>query len=185
VIRRRGAPASALGAWVRVLLFVALFPVLVTEAGRAGLQKAWLDARGEPPAEHVTTLYPDRLEHAVRRGGRVLDTWTLELRELLAVSYSATLGYEAECTRRAPHLRLVGRRGTVELPFSLPDEQGAALRDVIVGGLLHVRTLNPSLELPGLHVGATRCPYCATLFQLEPGVRCPSCGAWAGGFMNA
>lgn len=181
---RRGAPVrSKLVASAILGLLALFFPLLLFK----GSQKAWRlarwDTRGVAPGEHVMVVHPDRIEYRFKRNGEVFDESIVDLRHLLGISYSATLGYEGDCARRPPHLRLIGKHATTELPFTLPEADGAAMRDVLVGGLLHVRTLNPTLDLPGLHIGATRCPFCGTLYELQPGIRCPSCGAWAGSLM--
>jgi hypothetical protein len=181
---RRTAPArDEWVGWAILGLLTLFFPLLLFKGPQRAWRLARWDTKGVPPGEHVMVLHPDRIEYGFSRNGESIDRSVVDLRHLLGVSYSATLGYDGDCARRPPHLRLIGRHGTTELPFTLPDADGAAMRDVLVGGLLHVRTLNPTLELPGLHIGATRCPFCGTLYELQPGTRCPSCGAWAGSLL--
>jgi hypothetical protein len=184
-LRRKAPVRSPLVGWAIITALVVLFPLLLFKGPKTAFRIARWDTQGVPPGEHTMVLRPDRIEYRVTRRGITLDEQVVDLRHLLAVSYSPTYGYGGRCERFPPHLRLVGRHATTELPFTLPEADGAAMRDVLVGGLLHVRTQNPTTELPGLHIGATRCPFCGTLYELGPGVRCPSCGAWAGSLMSS
>jgi hypothetical protein len=101
-------------------------------------------------------------------------------KELLGITFSPTLRYDANVTRSEATLRLVGRQDTSYLDLSRARGAERALRDLLVGATIRLRQAQPELGLLGSGPHPTRCPYCATLYLMEPGAECSTCGAPAG-----
>jgi hypothetical protein len=99
---------------------------------------------------------------------------------LLGITFSPSLGYDTNVTPAPATLRLIGRRKSAVLPIRSARNSERALRDLLVAATLRLRRERPELGLLGAGPQPTRCPFCAALYLMEPGSRCPSCGAFSG-----
>ncbi|MFO0571858.1 MAG: hypothetical protein U0263_39910 [Polyangiaceae bacterium] len=111
---------------------------------------------------------------------RALDDEVIDGAELLGITFSPSLGFDADVTRSPASLRLIGRRQTATLPLKRAMKAERALRDLLVAATLRLRSANPSLGLAALGASTTRCPFCGASYEMRSGSRCPSCGAHAG-----
>lgn len=173
--------------WQRVLgavLFIVLSPILIvallTERGRKAVRESWDNVRGVPPGTHVIAVRAECIETFHLRKGERRDHDVIDGRELLGLTYSPTLGFDKDVTRRNSTLRIIGRRHTRTLRITRAGQSAHALRDLLVAATLRLRQARPELGLSGDGPHPTRCPFCSALYLMDPGTRCPSCGAHAG-----
>lgn len=170
--------------WLLVPVVLPLAPLLaLSEQGRRSMRHFAADLRaGRSQTQRVVcvraesiTTYQEREQKSERWDEHIIDG-----AELLGITFSPTLGYDEAVTRSPATLRLIGRRGSATLPLSRARDAERALRDLLVAATLRLREARPELGLLGRGPTPTRCPFCAALFVMEPGSRCPSCGAHAG-----
>lgn len=168
--------------WLLLPLILPLVPfLLLSPASRRSLRHAWADLRGS--AERSRTVVQVRAESIAtfrERGSERWDEHVIDGSDLLGITFSPTLGYDANVTRYPASLRLIGRRHSTALPLSRARGAERALGDLLVAATLRLRSARPELGLLGPGPRPTRCPFCAALYLMEPGSRCPSCGAYAG-----
>jgi len=167
------------------LLFVACLPLLLLLAyspdGRRKLRHAWADVRGKgPPMRTVVEVRAECIRAYHARGEERWDDEVIDGAELLGITFSPSLGFDADVTRSPASLRLIGRRQTATLPLKRAMKAERALRDLLVAATLRLRSANPSLGLAALGASTTRCPFCGASYEMRSGSRCPSCGAHAG-----
>lgn len=139
-LRKRGEASSRFMGWLVIATLCIAFPLLVLEGARKTFRRARWDTLGVPPEEWTLTVGSSSLECRETRAGVVLHEYVLETGRLLAITFAPTYGYDRDCERRAPHLRLLTRSSAVELAFPIPSGHGAAFRDVLVGAVLASRT---------------------------------------------
>ncbi|MBI3204131.1 MAG: hypothetical protein HYZ29_21525 [Myxococcales bacterium] len=101
-------------------------------------------------------------------------------RVLAGVVLPASLGYDLDVSRPAASLRLIGLQRSSTLPLRRANQAERALRDLLLAATLRLRRARPELGLAGPGPAPTRCPFCAALYLMDPGTRCPSCGAHSG-----
>lgn len=138
------------------------------------------DIRGAPPARKIISVRAESIQTYMERGADRWNDAVLDGRDLYGISFSPTLGYDRDVTRSAAALRFVGRARTTTLPITRAAEAGRALRDLLVAATLRLRRARPELGLLGEGPVPAHCPFCASLYVMEPGSRCPSCGAHSG-----
>lgn len=148
------------------------------EHGRETVRDLVWSARGIPGPTTVVTIHPLHIGVERSRAGRVLSSWRIDIADLLCVSWAPGLGYDRDVERHPPRLTLRTPQ-TAQVLRIAREENGALVRAFLVAAVLQVRARQPGT--PGLMADGTRCPYCATLYRLEPGARCPSCSAHATG----
>lgn len=169
-------------AWILLPLVLIVSPVLFwTPNGRRALRHGWADllGRGGRPRV-VVSVRAESVATRHERDGERWDEQVVDGRELFGITVSPTLGYDEAVTRSPASLRLVLRRGVSALPLRRAEQAQQALRDLVVSATLRLRAERPELGLLGPGPVPTRCPFCAALYLMEPGSRCPSCGAHAG-----
>lgn len=185
VVVEEGRPATGAQRLLGTLLFVACLPLLLilafTPDGRRKLRHAWADVRGSgPPPRVVVEVRAESLCTYHARGDERWDEQIVEGADLLGITFSPALGYDPDVTRRAASLRLIGRQRSATLPLKRATAAERALRDLLLAATLRLRRERPELGLAGPGPAPTRCPFCAALYVMDPGTRCPSCGAHAG-----
>jgi hypothetical protein len=170
-----GRPQRRGMAVLGLILLAPLIPVLLTlSRARELLHDLLWSARGELGASTRLELRPTALRIERSRAGRVRHQDVIDLGELVAIRYGAGLGYDRDVRRHDPRLSLhTAKRARVLESHGA----GEALRTFLVGALVQLHARRPGASL--WTADATRCPYCATLYRLELGARCPSCGAFA------
>ncbi len=178
-------PASAAQRVFGTLLFVVCVPLLLliaySEEGRRKLRHAWADVQGKGPRPRTVVEVRAESLHAYQaRGEERWDEQVIDGADLLGITFSPALGYDADVTRHAASLRLIGRQRSATLPLKRATLAERALRDLIVAATLRLRRDRPELGLGGDEQTPTRCPFCAALYVMAPSSRCPSCGAHAG-----
>ncbi|MCB9598093.1 MAG: hypothetical protein H6719_35595, partial [Sandaracinaceae bacterium] len=173
-------PVSRVGrivAWLILIFLVCpLVPFLFLFAsGRRMLGDLWADANGAPPPRAYYEIRAGSIETRTVRGDEVRERSVIDGADLLGIVYGPSLTWSKhEMKRVDPSLSLVSTGGQVTL--GVPPQLGSAVRDLITAATVRLRTERPEL---GLLAGPspTRCPWCSQLYVLEPGARCPSCGA--------
>lgn len=178
-------PATALQRVFGTILFVLCLPLLgllaLSPDGRRKLRHAWADVRGSGPLPStVVEIRAESLRAYHARGGERWDEQIIDGSDLLGITFSPTLGYDEAVTRQPASLRLIGLQSSSSLPLRRANLAEDALRDLLVAATLRLRRERPELGLAAVELVATRCPFCAALFVMSPGARCPSCGAFAG-----
>lgn len=166
-------------AWA-LLLFLGcpLLPLLIIlPSGRRWLRDLWADASGAAPPRVTYTIRAESLDVRTTRFGEVRDARLFDGAALLGFSHGPSLAWSKRgMGRMAATLEVVSTGSKEALALPKP-EIGPALRDLITAATVRLRAEKPEL---GLFEGAprpTRCPWCSQLYVLEPGNRCPSCGA--------
>lgn len=179
VLVRQPLPrVNAVVAWfILVFLVCPLLPfMLIVPRWRRGLAGIWSDATGGPPPERIWAIRAESLAVRDVRGEDVREERLFDGADLLSVVYAPSLSWARRIARLHPALTVVTRTGETRL--DAPSEQaGPALRDLVLASTLRLRAERPELGLLGGGPRPIRCPYCAHLYELRPGVRCPSCGA--------
>ncbi|MEZ4226098.1 MAG: hypothetical protein R3B13_34450 [Polyangiaceae bacterium] len=167
--------------WLLVPLVLPFVPLLLlSQTGKRALRFGWQDLRGVGERSRVVVeVRAESLRSYWERSGETWNEALLDGRTLLGITFSPTLGYDADVTLRAATLRCIGRQGSSALPLQRAASVQSALRDFLVAATLRLRAERPELGLLG-SAAATRCPFCSALFVMTPGARCPSCGAHAG-----
>lgn len=167
-----------------VLLLVVLLPfaplLYFVPNGVRAYRLLLQDIKRAPPAHKIISVRAESIRTHMERGP---DRWmeqVLDGRDLIGITFSPTLGYDRDVTRSAASLRFIGRSRTTTLPVTRAAEAGRALRDLLVAATLRLRRSRPELGLLGEGPVAAHCPFCAALYVMEPGSRCPNCGAYAG-----
>lgn len=170
--------------WLVAPLLIPIAPLLwLSEQGRRSLRHFFTDLRaGRSQTERVVCVRAESIttyQHRTAKDER-WDEHIVDGAELLGVTFSPTLGYDEAVTRSPATLRLIGRRASATLPLTRAKNAERALRDLLVAATLRLREARPELGLLGRGPTPTRCPFCAALYVMQPGSRCPSCGAHAG-----
>lgn len=176
-IGRRRARLPYVVILLRFLFVLALLPLLALSAGgRRWFGEALLDVRRVPPLEYRVTLRAETLELCEARGERAYRREVVNGSEILAVAHAPSLDYDRDVSRVPPRLRVLLRHRAIDTSFGDLEEGGQALADAIVTVTVRLRRARPEL---GLAVDFTEghCPYCASLYALKAGTRCPTCGA--------
>jgi len=168
--------------WLLLPLVLPFVPLLMlSEKGRRALRHSWADLRaGRSQTRQVVCVRAESVSAYRERTGEKWDEVIIDGAELLGITFSPTLGYDQNVTPSPATLRLIGRHESTTLPLAAARQAERALRDVLVGATLRLRRARPELGLSGAGPHPTRCPFCAALFVMAPGSRCPSCGAFAG-----
>lgn len=174
----RTHPALAMLLLVLIAPFTPL--LLLVPSGLRPFRLLSQDIRGAPPARKVLVV---RAESLCMHWERGVDRWNetvLDGRDLCGISFAPSLGYDRDVTRSPATLRLIGRARTTTYPITRAADAGRALRDLLVASTLRLRRAKPELGLLGAGPVPAHCPFCAALYLMEPGSRCPSCGAHTG-----
>jgi len=168
--------------WLMVPLVLPFVPfLLLSDNGRRAVRHSWADLRaGQPQTRTVVCVRAESLTTYRERTGERWDEQILDGAELLGITFSPSLGYDKNVTPAPATLRLIGRRKSTVLPIQSAGDSERALRDLLVAATLRLRRERPELGMLGTGPQPTRCPFCAALYLMEPGSRCPSCGAFAG-----
>lgn len=178
--------AQRLLGWLMVPLVLPFVPFLaLTENGRRAMRHSWADLRaGRSQTQRAVRVRAESIAtYRQRTTSGTEERWDEQIidgAELLGITFSPVLGYDPDVTRMPASLRLVGRRNSATLALSRAGQAERALRDLLVAATLRLRRARPELGLLGSGPSPTRCPFCAALYLMEPGSRCPSCGAHAG-----
>lgn len=168
--------------WLMLPLVLPFVPLLLlTENGRRAVRHSWADLRaGGPQTCTVVCVRAESLTTYRERRDERWDEQVIDGAELLGITFSPSLGYDKNVTPEPATLRIIGRRKSAVLPLQGANETERALRDLLVSATLRLRKERPELGLLGAGPQPTRCPFCTALYLMEPGSRCPSCGAFAG-----
>lgn len=173
-----GVRPGRLVAWL-LLIFLGctLGPfLLIVASGRRLLGDLLADAQGAAPPRTVFTVRAESLTVHTERRGEVRDRTVYDGADLLGVVFGPALSWSKHEMRRIdPRLSVVSRAGEVDL--AIRPELGPAFRDLVVAATVRLREARPELGLLGDGPAPTRCPFCGQRYVLEPGARCPSCGA--------
>ena len=154
------------------LLRVVSAPFLIWAArGRAYLTELGHDAAGRP-ASHEVVLAAGDLSVWRRRGpAHATCLGRVDRADLLGIAWSARLGFDDDVRREPPALRLVTARCEIDVPLSVDEVSGEAVRDLLVAAA-------QARWAEAAHAGRlAHCPHCATRYAFAEGARCPSCGA--------
>lgn len=167
------------------ILFVLCAPLFLVLAfspeGRRRVRHAWADVRAKgPPPRAVVEVRAESLRTYHARGDERWDEQIVDGSDLLGITFSPSLGYDENVSRQAASLRLIGLQRSSTLPLRRAQQAERALRDLLLAATLRLRRARPELGLAGHGPAPTRCPFCAALYLMDPGARCPSCGAHAG-----
>lgn len=168
--------------WLLLPLVLLLVPLLwLSENGRRGLRHGWQDLRGRGSRSRVVVeVRAESISSHHERGDERWDHQVLDGAELIGITFSPLLGYDEDVKRLPASLRLIGKRNSTGLPLTRARKAERALRDLLVAATLRLREARPELGLAGPGPQPTRCPFCAARYMMDPGARCPSCGAHAG-----
>jgi hypothetical protein len=168
--------------WLLVPLVLPFVPLLLlSENGRRAVRHSWADLRaGRSQTRQVVCVRAESVSTYRERDGEKWDESIVDGAELLGITFSPSLGYDQNVTPTPATLRLIGRHKSATLPLIAARQAERALRDLLVAATLRLRRERPELGLLGAGPHPTRCPFCAALFVMEAGSRCPSCGAFAG-----
>lgn len=185
VVVEESSPATGAQRVLGTILFVLCLPLLLVLAfspdGRRRLRHAWADVRGKgPPPRAVVEIRAESLRTYHARGGERWDEQIVDGADLLGITFSPSLGYDENVTRQTASLRLIGLQRSSTLPLKRANQAERALRDLLLSATLRLRRARPELGLAAPGPAPTRCPFCAALYLMDPGTRCPSCGAHAG-----
>jgi|GEM_PF-2907133 len=163
-----------------MLLFAPLMLPFYWKRGLS-LRDLWGDFRRQPPRETRITVRPDGIEVVRERQGHVSLREQVPGRELLGVTFSATLGHDRSAQFQDPSLRLVCRGGRVVTVVSPGlGASGRHLRELLIAATLRLRREHPAAGLPHEPQRPTRCPQCGRPHVMRSGEPCPGCGAFAG-----
>jgi hypothetical protein len=168
--------------WLLLPLVLPFVPLLwLSENGRRGLRHGWEDLRGRGVRTRaVVEVRAESISFHRERGNERWDHEIVDGADLIGITVSPLLGYDQDVTKRPASLRLIGKRHSRGLPLERARKAEHALRDLLVAATLRLREARPELGLLGAGPQPTRCPFCAARYMMEPGARCPSCGAHAG-----
>jgi hypothetical protein len=145
---------------------------------RHSLANCWDDVLGRPDGWCEVEIGATRMDVRRKRGARVFQELRVDGFDLLGITFSPTLGYDADVRHHGATLRCVGRMRTVRMDIPAAPQEGRALRDYLVATVLALRAEKPELGLSGAGSRPTRCPWCSALYVFSPGQNCPSCSGW-------